>query len=138
LQSGEVVMVDPLVQQGLEKDLGCQHLLPDRGQVVDPNRATWRRLPGNPVIAVSLQCETAVPGAVALRAIGYDQFAGWQSGRLIERIKEGLTRNLPAGSFLLLEQAESESAAKRKLFPGDGLQALTALIGGAGHACHYG
>jgi hypothetical protein len=41
---------------------------------------------------------------VTLRAIGDYEFAGWQSGGLIERIQEALTGKLPADRGLLLEQ----------------------------------
>src|SRR2546423_7749497 len=53
LETGEVVVVHPLMEERLEEDLRRQDLLPDRRQVVDPDRpAPWRRLPGDPVVAV--------------------------------------------------------------------------------------
>src|SRR2546421_204850 len=70
LQAREVVMMHPLVEQRLEEDLGRQHLLAYRRQVVNPDRpALRRRLPGNPVIPVRLQLETSAARSMSLRTI---------------------------------------------------------------------
>src|SRR6202521_6371325 len=53
LQTGEIVVMHPLVQQRLEKDLGGEYLLPNRRQVVDPDGAApRRRLPCDPVVPI--------------------------------------------------------------------------------------
>src|SRR5205807_9778580 len=68
LQPGEVVVVYPFMQQRLEKDLGRQHLLADRGQVVDPDGAAARRFcPGDPVVAIGLQLQPPAARPVSLR-----------------------------------------------------------------------
>src|SRR5260370_1272461 len=43
LETREVVMMHPLMQQRLEEDLGSEHLLPNCRQIVDPDGATPRR-----------------------------------------------------------------------------------------------
>src|SRR5919109_2925646 len=98
LQTGEVIVMHPLVQQRFQEDFGREYLLPNGSQVVDANRAALGpRLPGDSVIAVGFHLEFSSAGAVPLRPIDDGQLAGWEAGSLIEHIEESLTFFLTAG-----------------------------------------
>ena len=135
LKTGEVVVMDPLMQQRLEKDLGGEHLLPNGRQVVDPDGATLRRgLPGDPVVAVGFQFQPAGTSAVSLGTIRHRQFAGRKSSGFIKHVKQSLAVQLAPRGGGLIEDGERNAFAKRKLAPGDGLDTLAAFVSGSGHA----
>src|SRR2546421_2044791 len=135
LQAGEVIVMDPFVEQRFQEDLWREHLLTNRGQVVDANRAALRRaFPGDPIVAIGFELELSAARAMPLWTIDNRELASRQPGSLIEDVQQPLTLSLPRGGGRLVENRERNRFSERKLAPADRVNALAAFVGGSGHS----
>jgi hypothetical protein len=101
-ESREVVMVFPLVEEGVQEHFGGDHLLTYRRSVIDADASSRHRALGEraAVVAVRLALQTLSVVRVHLGSIRDDQFAMGEARKHIELIDEELPKTFTLASVI--------------------------------------